>query len=67
MAPEAYPAQFVFPRNPPQATNVKVPDRRDLPDLARRCQRAAPSAAGVGTFRYGAVALTVSYERNGRP
>lgn len=56
-----------FPLNRLQATNVKVPDRRDLPDLVRRYQRAAPSMPGMGTFRYGAVALTVSYEENGRP
>ncbi|MDP3001424.1 MAG: hypothetical protein Q8N47_28325, partial [Bryobacterales bacterium] len=67
MLPEAYLTQFAFPRNRPQTTNLKVQGRRELPDLVERYQRAAPSMPGLGTFRYGAVALTVSYDQNGRP
>ncbi|MDP2997302.1 MAG: hypothetical protein Q8N47_07430, partial [Bryobacterales bacterium] len=63
MMPEAFLTQFAFPRNRPQTSNVKVQERRELPDLEGRYQRAAPSMPGLGAYGYGAVALTVSYDQ----
>ena len=59
--PQSFLAQFVFRRKRPQARNVQIVERKDLPDLARQFQQ----HAAAPNMHYEAGAIALAYDENG--
>lgn len=59
--PQTYLDQFVFRKQRPLARNVRIAERRPLPELAQRYQQ----RAAMPNMRYQAGALTIAYDEGG--
>ncbi len=65
MPAEQYLVQIVFPYTHPNATNVKVLERRSLQDIAQKYQQRVRAAMPFLTFSYDAATMTVLYSEAG--